>query len=85
MTGDCEAVTYRMQPTGDVEVQSKRYNASVLVSKDNITWATVPGSTDEAHWCGKPRSAFVSKIPVAPDDPDPLYHTFCAFLAPGRA
>jgi hypothetical protein len=82
VTGDCEAVTYRMQPTGDVEIQSRRYRSSVLVSRDKITWSSVPGSKDEAHWCGKPRRG-MGNWPVQSDDPDPNFHTFCAFIAPG--
>jgi hypothetical protein len=83
VTGDCESVSYRMRPTGDVEVQSRRYNASVLVARQKITWSAVPGSPDEAHWCGKPRSAFLHDMPAETDDPDPNFHTFCAFIAPG--
>jgi hypothetical protein len=85
VTGDCEAVTYRMQATGDVEVQSRRYGATVLVSRDKVTWSAVPGSKDEAHWCGKPRASGGPNWPVQSDDPDPSFHTFCAFIAPGGA
>lgn len=88
-TGDCEAVTYRILPNGDAVVTSKRYRAQIRVAKARITWSAVPGSRDEAHWCGVPRSAYFGNsarpapLQYPPDNTDPVFVTVCAFIDPG--
>jgi hypothetical protein len=85
VTGDCEAVSYEMQPNGDAVFTSRRYGRKVLVGKDHITWAAVPGGEAfEAHWCGKPRDKLMySPGEVNADQPDTETWTYCAFIAPG--
>ena len=82
---DCEAVTYRPLPSGDVIIFSRRHNASIRVPKHVIVWLRVPGSVDSAHWCGARRApTFQGRIPpVTPTDPDQDFVTHCAFIDPG--
>jgi hypothetical protein len=88
-TGDCEAVTYRLLPNGDALVNSKRYRAQIRVAKGRITWSSVPGSKEEAHWCGVPRTAYYGNgtrqapLQYPPDETDPKFVTICAFIDPG--
>ncbi len=88
-TGDCEPVTYSILPNGDALIVSKRYRARVRVAKARITWSAVPGSRDEAHWCGAPRKQYYGSsrnAPVLmwpPDETDPEFVTLCAFIDPG--
>jgi hypothetical protein len=90
-TGDCEPVTYRLLPNGDALVRSKRYRAQVRVAKGRITWSAVPGSKNEAHWCGVPRAVYFGNgsrqapLQYPPDDTDPLFVTICAFIDPGAS
>lgn len=86
---DCEPVSYRILPNGDALVSSKRYRATIRVAKERITWTAIPGSRDEAHWCGAPRVSYfgngVRQPPLRypPDDTDPAFVTTCAFIDPG--
>jgi hypothetical protein len=87
-TGDCEAVAYQILPNGDAIFFTSRYGQrKVLIAKERIFWMAVPGGeANEAHWCGKPRSAFPSAgaaLPVDAEQPDPEVWTYCAFIAPG--
>lgn len=88
-TGDCEPVTYRMLPNGNALVRSKRYGATIQVARARITWASVPGSRDEAHWCGAPRVSYFGNgirqppLQYPPDDTDPRFVTICAYIDPG--
>lgn len=90
-TGDCEPVTYRLLPDGDVLVDSKRYGSRIRVAKARITWSPVPGSRDAAHWCGVPRSVYFGNrsrpppMQYPPDDTDPRFVTLCAFIDPGAS
>lgn len=84
-TGDCEpleADQFKVLANGDVLVQSRRYNASLLVSSIKVTWLPVAGSAAPAHWCGVPRTK-VYLAPVNAENPDPGFWTYCAFIAPG--
>lgn len=94
VNGDCEGLTYEdmQEVEGGIRIVSKRYKAVIFVPRHRIQW-DIPrdGYSGEAadktnsfplHWCGKPRTA-APGWPVGPDNPDPNYVTFCAFLAPG--
>jgi hypothetical protein len=87
---DCEAVAYKILPTGDAIVSPrKNVQGEVLVPKDKITWMQVPGGEySEAHWCGRKRYSgtawgSVNDGATTPDQPDPTFWTYCAFIAPG--
>lgn len=90
-TGDCEPVTYRLLPNGDALVTSRRYRAQIRVAKARITWSAVPGSKEEAHWCGVPRSAYYgtrarrAPLQYPPDETDPVFVTVCTFIDPGSS
>ena len=84
VTGDCEGLVdefIKVQSDGSALVFSKRYGAWIKVSKDIITWMTIPADkgVHAGHYCGKPRQA---AVPTA-DQPDPAYQTYCVFLSPG--
>lgn len=84
VTGDCEALgpdDYRVGPSG-VVIHSKRYGTTVEIGPDKIVWQGVPGSDAPVHWCGVPRTKTLVPTPT-PDNPDPTYYTFCAFISPG--
>lgn len=83
--GDCEAIgqNYRVLYNGDVIFHSRRYNADVTVLRDKILFMPVPGGEQsEAHWCGKPRAS-VYTTGTEPDQIDPKFWTYCAFLQMG--
>src|SRR5690349_12129116 len=82
---DCEPVTYRLLPSGDVHVFSNRFKAVILVPQSMIIWSPVPGSPDEAHWRGKLLTPMLGDVypQVTPGEPDPRYVTYCAFIDPG--
>jgi hypothetical protein len=88
-TGDCEPVAYTLLPSGDVEMFSRRYNARIHVARRRITWAAIPGSHVEAHWCGQRRISYFGTRPepppmiYPPEEGDPDFVTFCAFIDPG--
>jgi hypothetical protein len=88
-TGDCEPVTYSILPNGDALIVSKRYRARIRVAQARITWSAVPGSRDEAHWCGVPRKHYYGTgrnapaLMWPPDETDPDFVTLCAFIDPG--
>lgn len=94
VTGDCEALDehqYQVLNNGDVVFSSKRYSAKVTVPRDKVVW--LPVDDKPAHWCGKPRanmstgyspgSSGVSTMSPTAEQPDPVYWTYCAFVAPG--
>jgi hypothetical protein len=82
-TGDCEAVNYRMSADGSAWFVSNRYKAVVHVGASTIVWEPIPGSPEEAHWCGVPRSRVHPNAPLDESNPDKEYWTYCAFIAPG--
>lgn len=81
--GDCEALNWDQIHTdrGVTIIDSKRYGHPVLVPEDRIVWGGIPGEVPgtAGHWCGIPRVAGAT----SPDQPDPSFLTFCAFIAPG--
>jgi hypothetical protein len=84
---DCEAVTYRLLPDGDVFVFSSKQNAIIRVPKNMIVWSPIPGSPYEAHWCGAKMGPVMGDVypPVGPGEADPSYVTYCAYIDPGGA
>jgi len=83
-TGDCEALAFDQihENGGVIVVDSKRYGHPVLVPQDRIVWGGIPGEVPgtAGHWCGIPRA---QPATTTPEQPDPNYLTFCAFIAPG--
>ena len=83
ITGDCEGLAdefIKVQSDGSAVLFSKRYGAWIKVSRDIITWMTIPGDNgvNAGHYCGKPRAP---TVPTA-DQPDPSFNTFCVFITP---
>jgi hypothetical protein len=92
VTGDCEPLEesqFTLHPDGSATVRSARYGAAIQVAAARITWLPLPpgrdGRTYPGHWCGAPRqqASRVYPAPVVPWNPDPVYWTYCAFIAPG--
>ncbi len=89
VTGDCEAleaeqIVYRAGQ--NPRMYSKRYQAWITVSQDIVLPTAIPGDKGAAgHYCGVPRSGALLTSPVTADQPDPLFWTYCAFVAPGGA
>jgi hypothetical protein len=87
VTGDCEAleaeqIVYRAGQ--NPRMYSKRYKAWITVSQGIVLPTSIPGDKGAAgHYCGVRRSGALLTMPVTEDQPDPLFHTYCAFLAPG--
>ena len=92
MTGDCEGIEadmIRETPTS-VIFYSKRYQGSVEIPRSQVHMdvprvaATGKPADPEGrfagHWCGTRRGPHQ---PITAEDPDPLFHTICAFLNPG--
>lgn len=84
VTGDCEAVEYKVFANGDALIFSKRYQRSVMIARDKITWLAIPGGEAfEAHWCGKPIEKMGYPPSPDPEQIDPQTYTYCAFIRPG--
>ena len=84
VTGDCEGLVdefIKVQSDGSAVLFSKRYGAWIKVSKEIITWMTIPADkgVHSGHYCGKPRTP---SVPTA-DQIDPAFMTYCLFLSPG--
>lgn len=88
---DCEWLTDEQveQSAQGLTILSRRYKAKVFVPHSRVEWdvpRNASGKPADPHgmykgaWCGKPRTA---AWPMTPDDPDPSFHTFCAFFEPG--
>lgn len=94
VTGDCESYEkggYQVLANGDVVFTTKRYGGKVTVPRDKVVW--LPVDDKEAHWCGKPRANMATGYStggvtmgnqqITAEQPDPVYWTYCAFVAPG--
>jgi hypothetical protein len=95
-SSDCEHLTdSQLQYTADgVWILSRRYHAKVFVPNVKIHWDYPRNATTKevtpmspaypAGWCGKPRgTTWNSPSHFGPDNPDPNFYTFCAFVLPG--
>lgn len=88
--GDCSPASYQMNRDGSAFFSPKQYpGAVVIVPRHRILWMSIPNSNRElekraaafeAHWCGRKR---FQTEPVTEDDPDPVFVTICAAIAPG--
>lgn len=87
VTGDCEALEAEqivMRVGQNPRMYSKRYKAWITVSQDIVLPTAIPGDKDAAgHYCGVRRTGALLTAPVTQEQPDPLFHTYCAFVAPG--
>ncbi len=79
---DCRPANYTLVPGGAVFHPTG--HEDVFVPTHRIVFAIVPGDpVPQAHWCGRPKTQD-NFVPPRPDDPDPRYMTFCAFIPPGQ-
>ncbi|WP_460447847.1 hypothetical protein [Alsobacter sp. SYSU BS001988] len=85
--GDCEWAEYRLLPDGDVEMLSHRHRTWIHVAHQMVVWLPIPGSDRPAHWCGVRRMPVLpgQMSPLTPENPDPRFFTYCAFIDPGGA
>lgn len=86
VTGDCEGLAdddIHFNADGSVVMRTHRYGGAVIVPKSEIIWMAIPADkgVHAGHWCGKPRVQ--AAYPITESDPDPQYHTFCAWISPG--
>lgn len=93
-TGDCEGLmSDQIHESADgVTILSKRYQAKVFIPMARIQWdyprtqdgmPAFPHDVYAGHWCGKPRSDWPAGGKPTPENPDPNFFTFCAFMLPG--
>ena len=87
VTGDCEAleadqIVYRVGQ--NPRMFSRRYQAWITVSQDIVLPTAIPGDKGAAgHYCGVRRVGALLTSPTTPEQPDPMFWTYCAFVAPG--
>lgn len=83
---DCEPLeTDQIKVGREVKVYSKRYSAWIEVNPDKVQWMLLPQDplARPGHYCGIPRASSSFWLKATPDDPDPVYHSYCVFITPG--